>query len=102
MDGVTLVPRVFEYIGTTNYKSDDYRARNEFERKWKALHDQAIREDEMEQRLEEEYRAALEKERAANENARAKAASLSDDERAIEAALSTCKLIVDQTIVRQR
>ena len=95
MDGVTLVPRVFEFIGTSNYKSDDYRARNEFERKWKALHDQAMREDEEEQRLEEEYRAALEKEREANENARAKAASISGDERAIEAALLNCKIIVE-------
>lgn len=96
IDGVTLVPRVFEFIGTTSYKSDDYRARNEFERKWKALHDQAMREDEEEQRLEEEYRAAVEKEREENENAQAKAASLSGDEQAIEAALSNCKIIVEQ------
>ena len=95
LGGVTLVPRVFEFIGTTSYKIEDNRARDAFRKKWEALRDQAMREDAEEQRIDEEYRAALAREKDANERAHAQAASLSHDERAIEAALSNCKIIVE-------
>ena len=96
LGGPTLVPRFFEYIGTTRYKSDNYRTEAEFRRKWEALRRQAELEDRREQEIEAEYQAALEREKlkSSREIEMAKRAAESID--AIEAALSSCKLSVIQ------
>ena len=96
LGGPTLVPRVYEYIGTTRHKSDNYRTEAEFRRKWEALRRQAELEDRREQEIEAEYQAALEREKLKSswEIEMAKRAAESID--AIEAALSSCKLSVIQ------
>ncbi len=96
LGGPTLVPRVYEYIGTTRYKSDNYRTDAEFRRKWEALHRQAELEDKREQEIETEYQAALERERFENERKIEMAKRAAENSDAIEAALSSCMLSVIQ------
>ena len=96
LGGPTLVPRVYEYIGTTRYKSDNYRTEAEFRRKWEALHRQAELEDKREQEIEAEYQAALEREKFENERKIEMAKRAAENSDAIEAALSSCKLSVIQ------
>lgn len=93
--GVTLVPRVYEFIGTTNYKTDDYRAEREFRAKWEKLTAEAERQERLEAEAEAEYRAAC---AAAQEKAAAKSrenSRIAGSESAIDAALSKCKLLVE-------
>ena len=93
--GVTKVPRVYEFIGTTNWKSDDYRSEREFREKWQRLYDQAVREDKMEEDLEAEYRAALAKEELDRKMAMERAGDLAKDDCVVEAALGRCKLVIE-------
>lgn len=101
LGGPTLVPRVYEYVGTTRYKMDNYRTEAEFRRKWEALRRQAEMEDKREQEIEAEYKAALEQERIANERRISDAKRASDSIEAVETELSKCKIYVVQ-LVRRR
>ncbi|MBR4260193.1 MAG: hypothetical protein IKQ17_14270 [Kiritimatiellae bacterium] len=91
--GPTLVPREYRYIGTNRHKKSDY---NGFHAKWKALYDRAVKEDEREQEIEIEYRAALERERLENEQKQANARRIAEKDDTVEAALSKCKLVLIQ------
>lgn len=102
IDGVTMVPRVYEFIGTTNYKVNDYRAEREFRAKWQKLYKQAILEDKLEEEMEADRRAALEAEQIRKDQDMARAERLAADEKAIEAELAKCKIVVEAVTVEKR
>ena len=102
VDGVTMVPRVYEFIGTTNYKANDYRAEREFRAKWQKLYKQAILEDKLEEEMEADRRAALEAEQIRKDQDMARAERLAADEKAIEAELAKCKIVVEAVTVEKR
>jgi len=95
MRGVTLVPRVYEFIGTTNYKSDDHRAEREFRKKWEDLTAEAERQEKAEAEVEAEYRAACEAAKAKMDAQKREHAQIVGSDSAIDAALSKCKLLVE-------
>ena len=90
-----MVPRKYEFIGTTNYKADDSRAEREFRAKWQKLYNRAVEEDRLEQKYEADYRAALAAEDMDRKRARDKAARAANDDNVIDAELSRCRFVID-------
>ena len=95
MGGVTKVPREYNYIGTTRYKSDNMRTEAAFRKKWQALYDEAVRQEEKALEIEAEYAAAVAREKEAREQHKATTSVSSKDGKIIDAALAKCSLIVE-------
>ena len=95
MGGVTKVPREYNYIGTTRYKSDNMRTEAAFREKWQALHDEAVRQEKKAREIEEEYAAAVAREKLEHELREASTTSLPKDDKIIDAALTKYSLIIE-------
>lgn len=102
IDGVTMVPRVYEFISTTNYKTDYYRAEREFRAKWQKFYNQAVLEDKQEAEQEANQRASREAELMRKEQEVARAEKMAADERAIEAELEKCKIVVQAVALEKQ
>ena len=95
MLGVTHVPRVYNFIGTTNYKMRDHRAENEFRKQWEALTAEAERQERLEAQAEAEYRETLAAAKAKVEDKKRENARKVNDESVIEQELSGCRLLIE-------
>ena len=112
---VTKVPRTFTYppprtVGKPGTHQSSTRASKQMEewakrkwfarKKWKELHDEALRQEREAKRVQANYRTALELEKKDIERMEAEAAMLSKDDELIDSAMAKCKLVVE--VVEQK
>ena len=94
LDGVTMVPRTYRHLGTSEYKQKSARTEAEFRKKWQNLYDEAVRQEQMALEVQRENLEA--ENRAKSEHMRkvADAERAASDETALENELSKYKIFV--------
>ena len=94
MGGVTKVPRNYQHHGTSNYGLKNTKAVEADWRKWKALYDEAVRQEQKARDIEAENELAIARARSEREQRLNDASRAGNDSAAIEKELAKYKLLV--------